>query len=67
MPASIETFNPELLKGIAPGQWVAISADQKRVAGAGSTLQEALAKAKESGDQNPFIIRIPIDKSALIL
>jgi hypothetical protein len=37
MPA-IKTLNEELLKGIPPGTWVAISEDQQRVVGIGATI-----------------------------
>ena len=40
---AIQTLNEALLKGIALGTWVAIFRDQKRVAGTGKTIDEALA------------------------
>ncbi len=65
MPA-IETLNEELLKGIAPGTWVAISRDQKRVVGTGETIDEAVKQAQQIGEKTPFIIRVPFENDALI-
>ena len=66
MPA-IQTLNEELLKGIAPGTWVAISRDQKRVAGTGKTIDEAIRHAQQNGEKTPFIIRVPRENDALIV
>ena len=57
MPA-VKTFDGELLTGIAPGTWVAISADQKRVVATGSTIEQAIQNAKDAGEnEQPFIYR----------
>jgi len=65
---AVKMFDAELLAGIAPGAWVAISADQVRVVATGATIEEALQKAKDSGEKKqPFIIRIPVENSAVIL
>jgi Family of unknown function (DUF5678) len=66
MPA-VKTFDEALLAGIAPGTWVAISSDQERVVGTGATIGEAIQEAKDSGEKKqPFIIRVPVENSALI-
>lgn len=69
MPATvpIKTLNTELVKGFPPGTWVAVSHDQERIVGSGQTIDEALKKAKESGEGEPFMIRVPVESSALIL
>ena len=65
---TVKTFNEELLSGITPGTWVAISADQERVVATGASIEEAIQKAKDGGEKKqPFIIRVPVEKSALIL
>lgn len=66
MPA-VKTLGKELLARIPPGTWVAISHDQERVVGTGQTIDEALEKAKENDEEKPFIIRVPVESSALIL
>jgi Family of unknown function (DUF5678) len=66
MPA-VKTLNEELLSGIAPGTWVAISEDQEKVVGTGSTIEEAIKKAKENGQEKPYVIRVPSEHSALIV
>jgi|HubBroStandDraft_6_1064221.scaffolds.fasta_scaffold20447_4 hypothetical protein len=67
MPA-VKTFDGGLLAGIAPGTWVAISPDQERVVATGATIEEAIQKANDGGEKRqPFIIRVPVESSALIL
>ena len=67
MPA-VKTFREELLAGIAPGTWVAISPDQERIVGVGATIKEAIRKAKDAGEKKqPFILRVPVENSAVIL
>ena len=66
MPA-VRTLDQELLAGIRPGTWVAISEDQQKVLGTGRTLREALRRAKEKGEKDPFILRVPVRNRALIL
>ena len=53
--------------GIEPGTWVAISFDQERVVATGSTVEETLKQARAAGEQQPFIVRVPIEYGALIL
>ncbi len=63
----LKTFDGELLAGIPAGTWVAISDDQERVAGKGLTIDEALEDAKQNGEPEPYILRIPVHNSALIV
>lgn len=63
----VAMFNPDLLRDIPPGTWVAISEAQDRVVGTGSTVDEALARAKENGETQPYILRVPLENSNLIL
>ena len=63
----VAMFDLVLLRDIPPGTWVAISAAQDRVAGTGSTVDEALARAKENGEIQPYILRVPLENSNLIL
>ena len=64
---AIKTFNQELLSGIAPGTWVAVSEDQERVVGKAMTVEGALEEAKRAGEEHPFVIRVPQNDSGLIL
>lgn len=66
MPA-VRTLDGELLRGIAPGTWVAISDDQSRVVATADSIDALLKKARESGSANPFVIRVPENNSAVIL
>jgi hypothetical protein len=66
MPA-VKTFDGGSLAGIAPGTWVAISPDQERVVATGASIEEAVQNAKDNGEKKePFIIRVPVENSALI-
>ncbi len=60
-------FDERILRGIAPGTWVAISHDQEFVAGTGKTIEEALAEARAKGEELPFVLRIPEANYAWIL
>jgi hypothetical protein len=63
----LKTFDGQLLLGLVPGTWAAISSDQEKVAGTGATVEEALAAARESGEDKPFLIRVPSENSSLIV
>jgi Family of unknown function (DUF5678) len=41
------------------GLWVALASDEKTVLGAGKTVQEAVAQAKEKTEETPFLTRMP--------
>jgi len=57
----------ELLKDIPRGAWVAVASDQKRVVAYGADMCKVLEEARELGEQDPIIFRIPESESALIL
>jgi len=57
----------ELLKGIPRGAWVAVASDQKRVVAYGAEMRKVLEDARELGEQDPIIFRVPESESALIL
>ena len=42
-----------------PGQWVALTPDEKKVVGASPDLDQALRQAKAKGYPQPFIIKSP--------
>lgn len=49
----------KLLFGLPKGAWVALSKDEERVVAYAAELQEALQKAKQSGEADPVVIRVP--------
>ena len=63
----IKTLDEELLSGLAPGTWAAISSDQDTVVGTGQTVEEAVKEAHDNGEDAPFLVRVPTENSALIL
>ena len=58
----------KLLVNIPKGAWVALSHDEERVVAYAAELQDALQKAKECGEPDPIVLRIPeADNKTLIL
>jgi hypothetical protein len=58
---------PELLDGIPPGAWVAISVGQHKVVAFGADAQAVLTEAREKGEQVPLIVRVPEQNVAMFL
>ena len=56
-----------LLKGVPSGAWVAISESKQVVMAFGPDAQEVLREAKERGEGNPLILRVPDQASAMFL
>lgn len=64
----VKTYDDKILAGIPPGTWVGISHDQERVVATGRSIDAVLRKAKKAGEKKqPYIMRIPLTNSALIL
>ncbi len=57
----------KLLADIPKGAWVALSHDEERVVSYGDNLQEVLQKAKQTGENDPFVIRVPEKEAAAFL
>jgi hypothetical protein len=58
----------KLLVGIPKGAWVALSRDQDKVLAYAAELQDAIQKAREAGENDPIVMRVPEgDASTLIL
>ena len=49
----------KLLANIPKGAWVALSRDEDRVIAYAAEVQEVLRKAKEAGEDDPIVTRIP--------
>lgn len=56
-----------LLNGIPPGAWVAISEAQHRVMAFGPDAQAVLAESLSEGEQDPLIVRVPEQATAMFL
>jgi hypothetical protein len=66
MPA-VKDFS-KILADIPKGFWVALSHDDEdRVVSFDAKLEEAIRKAKEAGEDDPVVIRVPDTPSALFL
>ncbi len=58
----------KLLADVPKGAWVALSKDEDRVIAYAAELQEVLQKAKEAGENDPIVTRVPeADGTALLL
>ena len=51
----------DLTRLLAPhkGKWVALSHDHKTVVGVGTSIEIALRKAKEEGEDRPLLVKSP--------
>lgn len=43
------------------GLWVALSSDEKKVLGKGKSVQEAVIEAKERGEIDPILFKVPTE------
>lgn len=57
----------KLLVGIPKGAWVALSKDEEKVLAYAAELQDAIQKAKEAGENDPIVLRIPETDSTTLL
>ncbi len=48
-----------LLQDIPKGWWVAIARSEDRVIAKAADLNEAISKARATGESNPYVIRVP--------
>ena len=57
----------KLLADIPKGAWVALSRDEERVVAYAAELQEVLRLAKEAGENDPIITRVPEAEAATLI
>ena len=57
----------KLLLGIPRGAWVALSAHEERLIAYAADVTEVVKMAKELGESDPVIIRVPDDSSSLVM
>lgn len=50
----------DVLKGAPAGEWIALTSNKEKMIAYGKTVEEVLAKAKELGVENPFLLRMPM-------
>jgi hypothetical protein len=58
---------PELLKGIPPGAWVAISESQNKALAYGVDPQVVFDEAQQKGEAQPLMVRVPDQHMAMFL
>lgn len=57
----------EMLKGIPEGAWVAISEHEHRVIAYAAEIATVMRIAREEGENEPLIVRVPEQSSVLFL
>jgi hypothetical protein len=57
----------DLMRGLPAGAWVAISERTNSVLAYAAELQTVIQKARENGEEDPLIVRIPEQTSVLFL
>ena len=55
-----------VLKNAPAGEWIALSSDQERIVATAKSLDEAIASAKDRGEDHPVMMKLP-PVSALVL
>jgi hypothetical protein len=48
-----------ILREAKPNSWLALSNDESRVAGRGDSFEQAVEDAKEHGENDPLLIKVP--------
>ncbi len=57
--APMVTDFAKLLEGIPAGAWVALSESEDGVLAYAAELDDAIRKAREQGEENPVVLRVP--------
>lgn len=57
----------KIFEGVPRGSWVTLSHDEERVVACDVKLEEAIRKAKEAGEPEPYVIRNPDNPTLLAL
>jgi hypothetical protein len=56
-----------MLRDAMPDSWIALSEDESKLVGSGSTYREALDDAKRNGEEDPLLIKTPEEWNDLVL
>lgn len=67
VPAASMKDLSALLAQVPSGAWVAISQDGSRVVAFGPEMRDVIEQARQSGEDDPIITRVPQSNMALIL
>jgi hypothetical protein len=58
----------KLLVNVPKGAWVALSKNEDKVVAYAAELQDAILKAKDAGENDPVVVRVPeVDNPTFIL
>ncbi len=57
----------KILAGATPNTWIALSQDESRVVASGDNYTNAVENAKDAGEPDPVLIRIPDEWRPMVL
>ncbi len=57
----------KLLVDVPKGAWVALSKDEDRIVAYAAELSDAIQKAKDAGEHDPVIVRVPESDGTTLL
>ena len=57
----------KILADVPKGSWVALSNDEERVVAYADDLEEALDKAREAGETDPVVTRVPENGASTLI
>jgi hypothetical protein len=57
----------KLLVDVPKGAWVALSKNEDKVVAYAAELQEAIQKAKDAGENDPIVVRVPVAEGSTLL
>ena len=57
----------QMLREAKPDSWIALSEDESKLVGCGSTYREALDDARRNGEEDPLLIKTPEEWNDLVL
>jgi hypothetical protein len=58
-----DQYISELIKDIPEGSWVALSDDQERVVAYAEHVHDAIELAKQRGEDDPILMRVPLESN----
>jgi hypothetical protein len=61
---TVSSITDELIQGLTPGSWAAISIDERRVVGKGATRDQAAEEAQRAGHSKISLIQVAADPEA---
>jgi len=55
-----------ILKDAPVGDWIALSNGEERIVATGKTLAEAIERARELGESDPVVMKVPPENTLIL-